>query len=149
MPYKLFKERQQYAKEYYNVNKIRIKRRAQQWYLDHTLRHRTTGDQWREAHFASQLYSRAKASAKARRLRFAIVVADIIIPEYCPYLNIKLTTFVNGGRQDSNASLDRIDNSKGYLPGNIQVISSKANFMKRNATIRELKTFATNILLIH
>lgn len=72
-----------------------------------------------------------------------------MIPEFCPYLGIKLTTVVDGGRHESNASLDRIDNTKGYIKGNVQVISSKANFMKRNASIEELLQFAFGIIKLH
>ena len=36
-------------------------------------------------------------------------------------------------------TLDRIDSNKGYIKENIQVISFKANRLKNNATIDELK----------
>jgi hypothetical protein len=35
-------------------------------------------------------------------------------------------------------SLDRIDPSRGYIPGNVQVISNRANLLKRDGTLREI-----------
>jgi hypothetical protein len=42
-------------------------------------------------------------------------------------------------REPNSPSLDRIDNTKGYVPGNVWVISWRANDLKRNATLEELK----------
>jgi len=68
---------------------------------------------------------------------------DIVIPEYCPYLKIKLDSF---GVADFCPSIDRIDSTKGYVKGNIEIISFQANRMKNTATVPELLTFARSIL---
>lgn len=93
------------------------------------------------------IFQRTKARAKTDNIEFNIEISDIIIPEYCPYLKIKLD-MVNGakGRQDNAPSIDRIDSTRGYVKGNIEIISDKANRMKNNATARELLEFALSII---
>ena len=149
MPFKDPQKAKQYRKDYYHKHSQKLKERAKLWFQAHRERHAESGVQWRRDHFEHELWVRARNSARQRNLEFSILVTDVHIPETCPYLGIVLTRLVNGGRQDSNASLDRIDNTKGYVRGNIQVISSKANFMKRNASLEELRIFAQNILMQH
>jgi hypothetical protein len=56
----------------------------------------------------------------------------------CPVLGIPLIVG-RGHARDTSPSLDRIDPTKGYVPGNVAVISHKANTMKSNATIDEIR----------
>ena len=91
------------------------------------------------------LHRAAKNRAKQRGLAFDLEFSDIQIPPTCPILGIPILVYAGhgnpGGRMDS-PSLDRIDPLKGYIKGNIQVISHKANSMKFNATKDELLKFA-------
>lgn len=96
-----------------------------------------------------KLLKSAKYNAKTRGIEFTIDESDIVIPEYCPYLGIKLSIEIQTKTTNSSASLDRIDNSKGYIKGNVQVISNLANRMKANASIQDLLTFAQNVLILH
>jgi predicted nucleic acid-binding Zn-ribbon protein len=90
-----------------------------------------------------KMHQRAKQRCKTKNLEFNIEVSDIIIPDICPILGIKLN--MNSGKSGAyknSPSLDRIDNSKGYTKENIQVVSQEANAMKHSATIEELQMFA-------
>jgi len=70
-------------------------------------------------------------------MEFSIAIADIHIPELCPVFGVPMVV-----NTEYAASLDRIDSSKGYTKDNIQVMSNKANILKNDATISELKMFA-------
>lgn len=91
------------------------------------------------------LLARARGRAKKKGLPFLLTRADVLIPDTCPILGVPLTVATGqfrgarvGGAPDS-MSLDRIDNSKGYVPGNVAVISWRANALKGSATLQELE----------
>lgn len=84
------------------------------------------------------LLVRAKIRGKRFGVEATITLNDIVLPEVCPILGIPLAVGVSGHAP----SLDRIDNTKGYVPGNVQVISEKANRMKNDASPTDLLLFA-------
>ena len=78
----------------------------------------------------------ARYRARHKGLPFAITTADIIIPERCPVLGIPIMPAFGGtkrGGKDGSPSLDRIIPELGYVPGNIMVISHRANSLKRDS----------------
>lgn len=94
-----------------------------------------------------KLWYAARKRAKNNNLKCTITKEDIIIPKTCPYLGITLQ-IDNRKRKtirDAWPTLDRIDNTKGYTPDNIEVISWLANTMKNKASISQLKVFAKKI----
>lgn len=87
-----------------------------------------------------------KFSAKRRNIKFDLKYSDLELPEYCPLLNIKLEYSTEGDFNLLNhATVDRIDNSKGYVKGNIIIISRLANNMKNEASFDQLLLFYKNI----
>jgi len=88
-----------------------------------------------------RMWRAAKARAKERGLTFNIELRDIVVPYKCPLLGINL--ILNSKRPtDASPALDRIDNSLGYVKGNILVISTRANRIKSDATASELFAIA-------
>ena len=88
----------------------------------------------------------AQQRAKIRGLEFNIGLEDFDIPKLCPLLNIPLQNHIGESvLQDDSPSLDRIDSSKGYIPGNVWVISNKANRAKNNLTLSELQQLVVNL----
>jgi len=104
---------------------------------------------WREDNYERWMLMNIRSSAKKRNLEFNLKQTDIIIPEFCIYLGIKIEINIGKGKCSNSPSIDRIDNTKGYISGNIQIISDLANTMKRNATIDELITFSESVIRIH
>jgi hypothetical protein len=95
------------------------------------------------------ILNQAKARAKKKNLDFNLSAEDIVLPERCKYLDVPLTNIQGYGVVWENYSIDRIDNNKGYIKGNVEIISRKANSMKNMATKEELVTFAKNILKVY
>jgi hypothetical protein len=63
--------------------------------------------------------------------------------DICPVFNEKLTNNpVNGRAHHWTPSVDRVDPHKGYVRGNMQIISNLANVMKNDATPDLLYKFA-------
>lgn len=98
-----------------------------------------------------RMWYRAKKSSykKDYNYDFNIEVEDIVIPEKCPYIDINLSTDICDIKELNYYSIDRIDSTKGYVKGNIQIISKLANTMKNNATIEQLISFAEGVLKQH
>jgi hypothetical protein len=122
---------EEYNKKYYQEHRVAIIEKKKK-----------SNKEFRERFPEKHLVKAAKQRAKNKGWEFNLTHEDINIPKYCPYLGIELKYL--GG--DSSPSLDRIDSSKGYIKGNVQVISTKANTMKSNASKDELITFSKAIL---
>lgn len=87
----------------------------------------------------------SKYCAKRRDIYFDLKYTDFELPEFCPILGMKLEYgSESNGNSPNHATLDRIDNSKGYIPGNVMIISRLANAMKNEASFSQLQTFIEN-----
>lgn len=147
----------EYHRAYYEANKDKWKEyhadRKRHNELARESYHRTNANlrkrQWTQDNYEWALWYSTKQRAKADGIPWDLLLEDIVIPETCPYLGIPLTRLRGKGQVMSNASVDRIDNTKGYTKDNIQIISRQANAMKRDVSIEELICFANNILERH
>lgn len=87
---------------------------------------------------ARRMVNAARRTAKLRGLPFDLTHLDISIPDVCPVLGIKLEPQF-GERSDGSPSLDRIVPERGYVKGNVIVISWRANRIKADATLDEME----------
>jgi len=87
------------------------------------------------------MFSAAKARSTIKGIPFTITLGDILLPARCPVLGCVLE-FGQGRATDFSPSLDRVIPEMGYVPGNVLVISNRANRIKNNATVQELTQVA-------
>ena len=86
-----------------------------------------------------ELHHNAKKRAKRKGIVFTILKEEIHIPSYCPLLGSRLMKNPHGSYQwDNSATVDRIDNNKGYVVGNVWVVSSLANNIMSSATAEQI-----------
>lgn len=101
---------------------------------------------WIKRHYrsnpAEHMLRRARSRATQRGFEFSITIDDILPPpDVCPVFGVRLRISTSG--QDPWAySLDRVDNSKGYVPGNVVVMSYKANRLKNDGTAEDHEIIA-------
>lgn len=107
---------------------------------------RTKGREYRKNNPRQTLLDSAKDRSRTYGFPCTITLADIVIPEFCPLLGIKLVSGRGvGGAKASSPSLDRIRPHLGYVPGNVWVISYRANMAKNDLTLLELQTLVNNL----
>lgn len=140
----------EYHKEYYLKNKEELNKKCRDRYnklkedKESYEAHLKSGRDWRKANLEKGMWFQAKKRAIENKLEFNLEVSDIVIPEICPVLGIKLERLEK--RHAGSPSLDRIDNTKGYIKCNICVISWRANALKKDATVGELLLISAYML---
>ena len=95
---------------------------------------------WHQEHPTSVLLNSARQRAKHHHVPCTITEADIHIPKYCPVLGIRLVFRLRAGQKNrwNSPSLGRILPKRGYIPGNVIVVSELANRIKTNATPKQI-----------
>jgi hypothetical protein len=100
-----------------------------------------------EAHVRKKLANNlAVAANKCREqgLPFNITADDLMpAPLKCPVFGFKLDWYKDGrGGADDSPSIDRLIPEEGYVPGNVTLISLKANRIKNDSDLSELRMVA-------
>jgi hypothetical protein len=86
----------------------------------------------------TQVLRRARYRARELRVPFNLSVGDFSVPKICPILGLRIRV-ARGRHDDRSPALDRIIPRKGYVRGNVMVISQRANVLKRDASLEELE----------
>jgi hypothetical protein len=82
------------------------------------------------------LLAEARKRARAQNLPYELKASDLVVPAICPVLGIPI---IPGGPRDNWPSIDRHVPARGYVVDNVQIISMRANFLKRDGTLEEIE----------
>lgn len=151
-----------YQREYYQRNKEKVKARVKEYiannpdkhagyvsdyakrnpdvgkaaYTKHTDANRGS-NHWVQRAMLTKSKSRARAKGLEHNLTLDYIKSIWPVDNRCPVLG---TEFVSSAdNMMTCASLDRIDNTRGYIEGNVAVISWRANSLKSNANIGDIE----------
>jgi hypothetical protein len=153
----------EYHRQYYLANKAKKREQAAAWAARNpekikasarkqSARRNALGlnvavrKKWEANNRAYILWNAAKQRAKKSGIPFEIAVEDVIIPERCPIFGFEINTSERARMHPRSPSLDRIVPGKGYVSGNVWVISWQANRMKSDATPEQLRQFCEGVL---
>lgn len=134
------------VKVYAAKNTFKVKESHRRWYKDNYDHARLMRSRYWLQNPLRYLIRLAKKRAIKRGIEFSITVDDVSIPDVCPLLGIPIEPF--NAKVDYRPSIDRLDSRKGYIPGNVLIISQRANRIKSDATPDEIMTIATNLVRI-
>ena len=89
----------------------------------------------------SNTLTTVKAWCKKNEIPYSITLEDLKpFPLTCPVFDTPIDWFKEGqGPSNDSPSIDRMKPDLGYAPGNVRIVSQKANRLKQNATKEELE----------
>ena len=131
-------------------NKDKRKAYQQAWYAKNRGKKIKQNSEWKERNpirfWACMALAAARTRAKKKLVPFDLKVDDILCvfpgDGKCPILKTTLSLQQGYVGRPNSPSLDRVVPHLGYVPGNIAVISNRANMIKSNANASELRSVA-------
>lgn len=151
------------ALSYYERNKERLLeqsrlRRQQTGYYEKVKQRRRAARQTQQGLWDIDVWwstlSSVRRRAKQRGLPYNLTAKYMasITPSHCPVLGIPLMRSTTNGAMSNSPSIDRIIPERGYVEGNVIVVSMLANTIRSTATpeqIMQVGEFYKNLLTKH
>lgn len=128
----------EYKKRYYEKNREKLKLAAKEHYQNNR-----ESALARQKEYTQENYHRVRLTAVKRRAKQSGVPFDLDLdylkslpmPNTCPVLGIPM----DGSYRDNHISLDRVIPELGYTKGNVCFISGRANLLKNDASLNEVR----------
>jgi hypothetical protein len=117
--------------------------RQDKWRALNRDRNKENQDQWHLENYPRIAWQTAKTRAKQQGVPFTLTVDDVKAlfaeADGCPVFGTPFARRVGrSGPCPHSPSIDRFDPPKGYILGNVCIISWRANMIKRDATTEEM-----------
>lgn len=142
-------------REYYLRNRehiLRSMREKQQEKLKDPVKRAEYCENWRlysRKNYESRVLAAVKSKCKRFNIEFNLDITDIVIPTVCPKTGIPLVIHTERGKFPDTPSIDRIDPNKGYIKGNIQIVSFWYNIAKLNWDERVFIDLCRQVTYLH
>jgi hypothetical protein len=122
-------KRKRLNKEWKDANRLKVRDREREY-----MRVKAgTGEGYRRLWL-----SNCKYRAKQKGVPFNLTLEDIEFTDICPILGIPMVMRA-GSFHDNSPSIDRIIPAKGYVKGNVRMISYRANRLKAHGSLEDLR----------
>lgn len=132
----------------YGINAFNIRQKKQQSEHNNKMFKRF-GQQWNNDEYRkTAIYQEMQSKFRIKRhnanrqgIEFTVTFGELEFPAVCPVLGIELDYFAPP-RSENTVTFDRIDHTKGYVSGNVAIMSWRANRIKNNGTAQEHELIA-------
>lgn len=125
---------------HYQKDPSKIFRSSKAWRARNIEHYRETGKEWAVNNPEKAKLLKIRGRSIRNGIPFDLEPDDLMFPEFCPVLGIRLSKKPGEfDTLDNSPSIDKIIPSLGYTKGNVRIISMRANRLKQDSTIEELK----------
>lgn len=147
---KISKQRVKQIAQKYQIDAFSIKKDKQQEAISAQM-FAKFGERWQDKEYRTSLiyqtmrskFNAKRANASRSKWEFTVDFGTLTFPSHCPILGIELNYFTDGYAHENSVSFDRVNPSKGYINGNVLVVSWRANRIKNDGSAEEHQKIAS------
>jgi len=143
-------------KRHYEAHRDEQLERMRSWKARNPEKNLESSRKWQKATPERTLLTQCKCNARQRSLPFDLtldLLKSMLKGMTCAATGLPLTFEREPGEKYRRSpwfpSIDRIDNSLGYVPGNIRIVCSLYNFMRSNHADEDVLTVARALVARH
>lgn len=144
------------SKRHYDAHLEEQRERIRSWKRQNPEKAAASSKQWGQKYPARKILTQCRGNAKQRGLECGLtlqMIEEMLQPMVCSATGLPLSfERVEGQKHSRNPwypSIDRLDNSAGYVQGNTRVVCSIYNFMRSNHSDQDVLAVARALVARH